>query len=60
MKSDPKNQQQYEDEQELFENRLREQEQNKDYDWNEKGEREKCDDCGNNLNSHGHCNRCDY
>jgi len=58
--NDPKSKEQFDWEQEIFETNLKTQEQNKDYDYNHNGERNKCDDCGNNLNSHGHCPRCDY
>ncbi|WP_299116897.1 hypothetical protein [uncultured Winogradskyella sp.] len=43
-------------EEELMNNRLKDQQQKKDY--NE--EKEKCLDCGSYLNSHDHCPRCDY
>ena len=51
-------------EHELFEEALREQryneqKRNDDYDINEDGQIEKCE-CGQPLNSHGHCPRCDY
>ena len=40
----------------LFSNRIKEQEEN--LDFNE--ERERCNDCNSLLNSHDHCPRCDY
>jgi len=43
-----------------YEHRRMEQEQNKDYSYWETGEIEKCDECGCEINSHGHCPRCDY
>ena len=46
-------------EESLLEQRYNEQKRNNDYDINEDGEIEKCE-CGNYLNSHGHCPQCDY
>ncbi len=51
---------QFEWEESLRANRLNEQEQKKDYDYDEDGNPEKCEDCGSYINSHGHCPRCDY
>ena len=45
---------------ELFENRINEQKDKKDYDYLKDGQIEKCDNCGNFINSHGHCPKCDY
>lgn len=47
-------------EEELRYNRQKEQKEKSDYDYDENGMPEKCDDCGAYLNSHGHCPRCDY
>ncbi len=55
-----KSKEQHEYERELYENRLNEQETKQDYSWDEKGHREQCNDCGGNINSHGHCTKCDY
>ena len=44
---------------ELRENRVKEQKDNNDYDYNSDRKIEKCD-CGHPLNSHGHCPICDY
>ena len=45
---------------EQFESRRSEQDEKNDYRYLENGEIEKCDDCGNFINGHGHCPRCDY
>lgn len=42
--------------QSLQDQRLNEQNLNSDFD----DDMEVCEDCGCNLNSHGHCPRCDY
>jgi hypothetical protein len=44
---------------ELLENRTKEQKDKDDYSYNDFGEPEKCE-CGRQINSHGHCPRCDY
>lgn len=41
-------------------NRLKEQQENKDYDYDENGAPQKCDDCHSFINSDGHCPLCDY
>lgn len=45
---------------ELLEARKNEQEENDDYDYDEYGNMETCEDCHSLINSHGHCPRCDY
>jgi len=40
--------------------RLEKQISDKDYSIDDEGRPEKCDDCGANINSHGHCPNCDY
>lgn len=48
-------------EMQLLENRLYEQERNRDYaDKLDNGDIERCPDCGTPINSHDHCPRCDY
>lgn len=47
--------------QELFELRVKEQKEKRDYaDRLDDGSLERCDDCGTPINSHDHCPRCDY
>jgi len=48
----------YEDQQRL--RRLYDQQESYDYSLDEDGIRERCDDCGRFINSHGHCPNCDY
>jgi len=43
----------------LLDNRTREQKDNNDFSFMEDGGIEKCE-CGREINSHGHCPRCDY
>lgn len=45
---------------ELLRQRLKEQEDNKDYEIDWEGEYEECHTCGTFINTHGHCPRCDY
>ena len=40
--------------------RLSEQKANKDYAYTYNGCVERCNDCGSDINSHGHCPICDY
>lgn len=44
----------------LRENRLKEQNDKKDYSYKHDGGIETCDDCRTPINSHGHCPTCDY
>lgn len=46
-------------EEELIEQRTKNQKEKDDFDYDEFGNAEKCE-CGRLLNSHGHCPRCDY
>lgn len=55
-----KTQEQVEFEEESRQNRLQEQEAEKDYYYEEDGGIEKCGDCRAAINSHGHCPNCDY
>lgn len=48
------------DEENRRQSRLQEQEDKKDYSYQEDGSKEKCEDCGAIINSHGHCPNCDY
>jgi len=46
--------------QQLFDQRIYEQKNKKDYDYDENGDIERCSDCGSYINSHGHCPKCEY
>ncbi len=47
-------------EEELKEERRKEQKETKDYSYDDIGKVEKCSDCNAIINSHGHCPNCDY
>lgn len=47
-------------EDDVRQSRLSAQVQKNDYEFNDDGEKEKCEDCRTPLNSHGHCPNCDY
>ncbi len=44
----------------LREQRHNEQKSKKDYSYEESGKIEICDNCKSNINSHGHCQLCEY
>lgn len=44
---------------ELYQQRLKEQDENDDFEW-DGDEKELCSNCGTPINSHDQCPRCDY
>jgi len=44
----------------LKNNRIQEQKDNKDYSYDEVNKLEICNKCKSYINSHGHCPLCDY
>ena len=47
-------------EEQQYRSRIDEQKSKDDYTFDKDNNQEVCDQCGNYINSHGHCPRCDY